>query len=388
MSRTDAPSQATAATTIACLALFTDLLVYGLAIPVLPLLPSVVSAGPAATGVLFATYAAATLVVTPVAGWLVDRFGPSRPLLLALLVLAGASALFAASLRYEVLLAARAVQGAAAGLGWVAGLSLIAATTPPQARGRAMGLALSMVSVGVLVGPPLAGFLVERVGVRAPFELAAGLAGLVALAHLLAGPKVGAGPAASGGVRAVLRLPGVGPVLAVVLLAAATLAAVEPVLPLHLTMVFGLDALRVGLLFAAVVLASAAITPVVGALVGRADARLLTALGVVGAVTGLLLLGLATQSWQVWVGAVLLGAGEGCLLAPATALIGLVVTSATLGASYALYNLAYAVGLMVGPLLAGIGTGWFGIGPTLVGLAGLSAVVGALGLRRLPAGRG
>jgi MFS family permease len=375
------------ATVVACLALFTDLLVYGIAIPVLPLLPSVVSAGPSATGALFAGYAAATLVITPVAGRLVDRFGPSRPLLVALVVLAAASALFTVGDTYPVLLLARVVQGAAAGLGWVSGLALIAVTTAPSARGKAMGLALSMVSVGVLVGPPLAGLLVQRLTVHAPFEFAAALALVVALIALIAAPRAGGTGGLPGGTRAVLRSPGVVPVLAVVVIAAGTLASVEPVLPLRLTLGFGMDALTVGLLFAAVVLASATVTPLAGGLVGRMDSRLLCAVGAAAAAAGLIMLGIASSLWQVWVGAVLLGVGEGVLLASSTALMGLLVGETTLGAGYALYNLAYAGGLMIGPLAAGSGTGSIGFRSTLVTLGAVTVLVAVLTLPRLPAAR-
>jgi MFS family permease len=366
------------------LALFTDLLVYGIAIPVLPLLPSVVSAGPSATGALFAGYAAATLVMTPVAGRLVDRFGASRPLLVAMVVLAGASALFTVGDTYPVLLVARIVQGAAAGLGWVSGLALIAVTTDAAVRGKAMGLALSMVSVGVLVGPPLAGLLVERLTVHAPFEFATVLALAVALVALVVGPRSRGTGGVPGGIGTVLRAPGVVAVLAVVVVAAGTLASVEPVLPLRLTLGFGMNALSVGLLFAALVLASAIVTPWAGGLVGRVNARLLGAVGALAASGGLLLLGIASSIWQAWAGAVLLGVGEGVLLASSTALMGLLVSETTLGAGYALYNLAYAGGLMIGPLAAGGGTGSIGFGPTLVALAALTVVAAGLTLPRLP----
>ncbi|HEY4004336.1 MAG TPA: MFS transporter [Pseudonocardia sp.] len=390
MTRAEARPTAPAAISVACLALFTDMLVYGLAIPVLPLLPSVVAAGPTATGALFAAYAAATLAVTPLAGRLVDRVGPRRPLLLGLFGLAAATVLFAVGGQYWVLLVARALQGLAAGLGWVAGLSLIAAVTSPATRGRSMGLAMSMVSVGLLVGPPLAGLLVERFGVRAPFLFAAGLAVLDGVARLVLVRGLAAAEAEPGGPRAVLRMPGAWPVLVAVLLGAGTLAAVEPVLPLHLTLRFGMDALRLGLLFAALVLVSAAISPVAGALVGRVDARALTSLGIGVSALALAVLGAAQQEWQVWLGMVLLGAGEAGLLAPATTLIaelGGRARPAALGAAYALFNLAYAAGLMVGPLLAGAGTGALGFAVTLFGLALLTAVTGAVSVRRLPTGR-
>jgi MFS transporter, DHA1 family, solute carrier family 18 (vesicular amine transporter), member 1/2 len=179
------PTRSAIAITVASVALFTDMLVYGLAIPVLPLLPATTAAGPAATGLLFAGYATAMLVVTPLAGRLVDQAGPRRPLLIGLVGLAAATLLFAVGGPYWMLALARVLQGVAAGMSWVAGLSLIAAVTPIATRGRSMGLAMSMVSLGVLIGPPLAGVLVENFGVRAPFLLAAGVALADGLARLL-----------------------------------------------------------------------------------------------------------------------------------------------------------------------------------------------------------
>ena len=64
------------ATTVAGGILFTDMLLQGLAIPVLPLLPAVVEQGAAATGILFASYAVAMVIATLFAGHLVDRRGP------------------------------------------------------------------------------------------------------------------------------------------------------------------------------------------------------------------------------------------------------------------------------------------------------------------------
>ena len=60
------------ATAVAGAVLFTDMLLEGLAIPVLPLLPSVVEQGEAATGILFSSYAAAMIVATLFTGR-VDR---------------------------------------------------------------------------------------------------------------------------------------------------------------------------------------------------------------------------------------------------------------------------------------------------------------------------
>lgn len=160
------------ATVVAGAVLFTDMLLQGLAIPVLPLLPAVLEQGEAATGILFASYAIAMVIATLFAGRVVDLRGPKSPLLIGLVVLAVATLLFATGGPYWLLLVARFVQGIAGGTAWVAALSLIAATTGFDRRGQMMGIAMSTVTLGVLVGPPLAGFLVDAFGAASPFLVA------------------------------------------------------------------------------------------------------------------------------------------------------------------------------------------------------------------------
>ena len=157
------------ATAVAGAVLFTDMLLEGLAIPVLPLLPAVVEQGEAATGILFSSYAAAMIVATLFTGRVVDRRGPKRPLLTELIVLVAATLLFATGGPYWLLLVARFVQGIAGGIAWVAALSLIAAATGIEKRGQMMGIAMSTVTLGVLAGPPLGGFLVDAFGPASPF---------------------------------------------------------------------------------------------------------------------------------------------------------------------------------------------------------------------------
>ncbi len=174
-----------AALTVASLALFTDALLYGLAVPVLPLLASDHGASAVGVGLLFAAYAAALVAFTPIAGLAVDRLGTRSTMLVGLGALAAATLLLVVVAAPALLVAARALQGAAAAVTWTASLALIAETHPPQTRGPAMGIALSAVGVGVLVGPPLGGALADWLGPHAPFLLGAG----VAIADAIARPR-------------------------------------------------------------------------------------------------------------------------------------------------------------------------------------------------------
>ena len=373
------------ATAVAGAVLFTDMLLEGLAIPVLPLLPAVVEQGEAATGILFSSYAAAMIVATLFTGRVVDRRGPKGPLLTELIVLVAATLLFATGGPYWLLLVARFVQGIAGGIAWVAALSLIAATTGFNERGQMMGIAMSTVTLGVLVGPPLAGFLVDALGPASPFLVATAVA-LVDLAALLA--LIPGSPRRTddtAGPLAVLRVPGSASIVTAIAIGAAVIAAVQPVLPGHL----GAQAssTMIGVLFGIAALASIIANPIVGRFVASTSPRLLIGIGVVAAGAALVVLGRSTGVWEAGVGMGLLGLSSAMLLAPATTLIseqGFKSSPPTLGGSFALYNLAYAAGLAIGPLLTGFGVQQTGFATAMVIAAVVLAVLGGGALTRLP----
>ncbi len=375
----------TRALIVSATALFTDMFVHGLAVPVLPLLPAVVERGPGATGILFSSYAVAMIVGTLIAGRIVDRYGPKTPLLIGLVGLSAATLLFAIGGPYWLLLVARCAQGVAGGMSWVAALSLIAATTSLDKRGQAMGIAMSSITLGVLIGPPLAGFMVEHFGQTSPFVLAAAIAlvdGILRIVLVKGSPRVTDDTA---GPLTVLRVPGSVPLVVAIAIGAGVLSCVEPVLPVHL----GAGSLTVGLLFGLASLAAIVANPLVGRHVSSAS-TLLIGCGVVTAAASLLVLGWAVDLWQTCMGMVLLGLSSALLLAPATTLIseqGQRSDPPTLGGSFALYNLAYAGGLALGPILTGFGVQQAGFGLAMSIGAVFVAGVGGVATTRLPTAR-
>ena len=121
----------------------------------------------------------------------------------------------------------------------------------------------------------------------------------------------------------------------------------------------------------------AALNPMVGAALTRVGARVLVGIG--AGLMGAALAGLAVSgSFAVTAGAMaLLGAAIAFLAAPATTLIGYQGQRSdppALGGAYALYNLAYAVGLMLGPLAAGALTDRWGFTRAVAVLAVASRV--------------
>ncbi|MFJ4163951.1 MFS transporter [Microbacterium sp. NPDC089698] len=387
LSNTQTTSRSRIAVVVACVALFTDMLVYGIAIPVLPLLDATVQAGPLGTGALFASYAAAMIIVTPFAGRMVDRVGPRGPLLVGLLGLAAATLLFAIGGPYWVLMLGRLLQGLAAGMSWVASLALIAAVVPFARRGRTMGVAMSMISLGTLIGPPLSGFLVQHWGTATPFLAAAAFTladGALRIIFIRPLPAAADDPT---GPLAVLRIPGSLSTIGVIALGAAVIATIEPTLPRYLHDALSVDSLGIGVLFALIVVVGAILNPIVGSFVSRVDARYLVGTGIIVTSAGFVAIGLSEQLWQIVAGLALIGGGIAFFSAPSSTLIGgqgAQTTPPALGGAYSLYNLAYATGLMIGPFLAGSLVSALGPQTAFLMLALTTVLLGASTLPRLP----
>ncbi|KAK0218566.1 major facilitator superfamily domain-containing protein [Armillaria nabsnona] len=70
---------------------------------------------------------------------------------------------------YWLMCLALTLQGVGSTMVWVVGLALLCDETPPELVGRRLGIAMSGLCLGALVGPPVGGGLYARFGFRGPF---------------------------------------------------------------------------------------------------------------------------------------------------------------------------------------------------------------------------
>lgn len=153
------------------------------------------SAGAAASTLTFYLVPFAVLMLA--SGTLAQRWGPQRTVRIAYVAYAVTSALAASSWTFEVLLASRALQGAANSFTTPVLLAVIAASTPKEKLGRALGLFGSMQAAGQ-TSAPLVGGLTAEVDWRLAFVVITVVA--VALA-VLGVPQTDAEPERNASLR-------------------------------------------------------------------------------------------------------------------------------------------------------------------------------------------
>jgi DHA1 family solute carrier family 18 vesicular amine transporter 1/2 len=332
---------------IVAFALFMDYLVYGAIIPVTPYAAGgVLTASHVA--MLFAVYAAAVFVATPIAGYAGDRFGYRTTLTLGAALLVLSLALFWWSPQLPVLVIARLAQGAASAFTWTIGLSLIAEQYVAR-RVEMMGFALVGSTAGSLAGPLLGGGLYTIGGYALPFAVACGLAMVNFVLCLVALPadrkqRTGAVP-----YRALLSDPAIlVPALAVAL-AALGWGIIEPLLPQHLSRAGDVAPWLIGALFTVGALVSGIAAPIVSWASQRVTTIRLTTGGAVAMACALPILGAVTNPVAVCGVLAVVSFSFAFLLNPTSAALADAVDrrgSTCYAAVYAVYNIAYSVGMI------------------------------------------
>ncbi|KAF1998628.1 MFS general substrate transporter [Amniculicola lignicola CBS 123094] len=173
------------------LAVFTDMFLYGVIVPVIPFAleeRSHVTHDRVQywVSVLIAIYGAALLAFSPICGWLADHSSSRRtPLLLGLVALLGATVMLHIGSKIGILIVARILQGVSAAVVWVVGLALLADTVPQNRLAQSMGYLSLGMSLGILIAPLLGGVVYEKGGYGAVFAMAYALVGLDIILRLL-----------------------------------------------------------------------------------------------------------------------------------------------------------------------------------------------------------
>ncbi|KAG1113532.1 hypothetical protein G6F42_014437 [Rhizopus arrhizus] len=372
---------------VVALTLFTDMLVYGVVIPCLPILVIDRLEGDSTmVGFLFGCYAFGLLLATPVFAILSDRYQNRRyPMLGGMLGLVISTLAFAMADTYALLVLARVAQGVAGGASWTIGLGLLADVFPTKKLGAVMGTVLTAHTVGFALGPGIGGALYEYGGMEAPFFFCAAFAVLNFLAILwLAEPKHNhieetqdhvsraqeeideTTPLVNSGNRATDKKPltmidllknwRILSCVLCVTVSASVFAGIEPALPIHLQQTFNASASTIGLIFVAMVV-PAFLAPLIGHLSDKIGRQAISAAGMIMMAIASPLVALRyTSIYWIIPPLMVFGLSSPVTLTPVLPEMGETVSEmggAAYAQVYALYNMAYSIGMFIGPVVAG-----------------------------------
>jgi len=385
------------------LAMFAISVGYGIVLPILPFLIERISGTTDATalswhtGLITGTYILAIFLFAPLWGKISDRWGRRPVLLMGLAGFAASVALFARIESVPLLYLSRFLDGLFAAAIAPTAYALVGDHAPsPEWRAHRFALINIAGMLGFFVGPILGGLVLgafreplteaaER-AFSAPFIVTSGFALLAALAIWRLVPHAGRGQQpriAAAGMpidRAVmLRL------WAIAFVTAGAVGAFEVGLSLRGKYVLGMDAYRIGMMFAECSLVMFAVQAVVfSPFVKPGTTRWLFTPGVALLAIGLIAIAFATSNLAITAAVALVAASAGILSPIATYWVSLgagETQGADLGWATAAASLGQALGSAAGGLLFGL-TILPGAAFTVTAAVVLAALIASLGLPR------
>lgn len=348
---------------VVALTIFVDSFIGGVIVPVLPLYAEVMGLSSFQTGIVFAVYSAAVLVLSIPLGVMSDRWGRKKVMVGGMVGLTLSTVAFIFAQSFWALTLIRLLQGTAAAATWMVGPALLADMFPPRERGGKMGLAMMGNSFGFLFGPVVGGFLYDWGGYAAPFILSAVVTVLVLWLtiwvirepqsrHTVAAPQPERGHLSLLLGNRVLTV-GCG----VMLLASMGFGFIDPLLPAYFAERFGATSTTIGWLFAAMSVTTLVAHPLFGRLSDLVGRVAPIGMGLMSTAAAFALFTRASSVAWCFLAMAVLGITYSLTTAPIAPLLADAINqkqgSAGYGTAIGFNNTAWSIGYTVGPLVGG-----------------------------------
>jgi MFS family permease len=330
----------------------------------LPAYAETVGAGVFMIGLLIGVYDFAELFAKPVAGFIADRRGMKLTLLAGLAIFILGTLLFLI-ISPTLLLLVRFIQGLGAAALSTVSITLVAKYFPTR-RGQAFGIYNAIKGAGYVVAPALGGFLAHSYGFPMIFVVSAGvgLAALV-LSLLLPGDREEHAELADDDDISltqfflIFKEPRLLPIYAVIVINMFLVGILFGFLPVYLYAI-GYTPLQSGTLVSIATLSYLLVQPVAGWLADRVAVQLTVVIGLLLAAMGIIVVTF-TSGIPLIVTVVLAGIGIGTVWTNSDTLVSTLAQDNQLGASIGAAQSFKEFGDMIGPLLVGALTQFFGV---------------------------
>ena len=331
--------------------IFTDMVGYGIISPSIPLFAKTLAATDAQMGYAFAGYPIAfTLAVLPL-GFLVDRVGRNRLMIcLGMVGLAIASLMMAYAGSVWMLILARGLQGLASASAWVAVQPLIArASGVDEVHSQQMSVVTIAAGIGVIVGPLLGG-----IGdLATPFLINAGLAAFLGVMAGLLLPREGTATAEKKLiVGELLRRRGIVIACLAIFASCTCFGIMELLLPLRLDRL-GYLKLSIGAFFGVFSVVYVASQPLISRWIEKRGGYEPIWVGSLGLAVMMVAVVQVSGVVGLSVAMGILGVFSGALFLASMLVVGENSREGQRGSAFALWNLAFSLGYLVGPTVGG-----------------------------------
>lgn len=152
---------------------------FGIIIPILPAYLESINQGGTAAGLMIAIFAGAQLIFSPIAGKWTDQYGRRKMIIYGLIGLTASMFVFYGTNSIWWLYISRFIGGVGAALLVPAIFAYVADITTMEQRAKGNSLVSAAMSLGIVIGPGVGGFLADF-GLKMPFLISA-LVSLVAV---------------------------------------------------------------------------------------------------------------------------------------------------------------------------------------------------------------
>ncbi len=326
-------------------------------------------------GLLIGVYDFAELFAKPVAGFIADRRGMKSTLFTGLIVFIFGTLLFFVVEAHWLLLI-RFIQGLGAAALSTVSITLVA-TYFVEGRGKAFGIYNAVKGAGYVIAPALGGFLVRSYGFSMIFIVSACVGALALLLSLWL-PNDDAKELDDGDDLSfkefflIFKEPRMLPINAVIMVNMFMVGILFGFLPVYLYSI-GYSPLESGIVVSATTLSYLAVQPFAGYLADKMDIQktVLTGLALAAAA----IVAIPFTSGVLLLAVVILGgAGVGTVWNNADALVCALADKDKMGASIGAAQSFKEFGDMVGPVLIGLVTQYFGVRAGFVSCGALASV--------------
>ena len=344
------------------LAIFFTTLGVGLVVPLLPVYAHELGAGAFQVGLVFAAFSLTRSMFVPYFGKLSDKKGKKPLLTTGLFIFFFLSILYTYSKNIETLILLRLGQGFASAMVLPVAQAYIGIMTPPQKEGRVMGLFSISLYGGLSIGPLLGGVVKDWYSINASFLSMGALCLLGFVLCLLFLPREGvlqkSNPSGSGKPKsylAIVKTPAIFSLFTFRICFTTCIGIIWTFLPLFANTMLDLSSSAIGFVIMINVFIAGLLQAPMGYIADRFSKKIMVTAGGVLAIISLLCLNYATSFNGLVIANGIFGLAGGISL-PAIMALGIIEGRKTkaMGSIMGILTLAHSLGMLVGPLLAGI----------------------------------